>query len=137
MTTLASCEGAVGAPAADVDTRLAGFVAGVAYQRADPAYPRSDTAYQYAGNAYFRADVTEFVAAVPDIDADDANGACVGPEIVREVQRVFSDASNQRADAADVLPYRAIVVSDGQELSADCINVLSDAADEHSRCINP
>jgi hypothetical protein len=30
----------------------------------------------------------------------------------------------------------AIVTSDGQELSADCINVLSDDAEEHRDCMD-
>jgi len=121
---------------ADVDARLTGFVARTAYEHADAAYQQRDAAYQYAHRAYFHRDATEFVRAAVHADRDDEDGVRCGPEIVRAIQRVLYDASDERADDQEMISRDAIVTSDGQELSADCINVLSDDAEEQRDCID-
>jgi len=80
--------------------------------------------------------VTESVDAAVHVNRDDEDGARCGPEIVRAIQRVLCDAPDERADDEEMLSREAIVTSDGQELSPDCINALRDDAEEHRDCIN-
>jgi len=48
------------------------------------------------------------------------------------VATIVLEEADQRAENANVLACGGIVVSDGQELSAECINALREAGDEHS-----
>jgi len=75
--------------------------------------------------------VTESGGAVSEVGAEGPDWASRGPEIVAALQRVLRHSSDERANGVDAVPRAAIVVSDGQELSADCINVHGDDADEH------
>ena len=124
-------------PALDDRPRLTVFVSHDAYQHARAAYEQSRAAYPYARVAYFHREVTEIVGAVLDEGSEDPDCACRDQEIVAHVQEVLRQASDDRANGADEVPGDANVVSDGQELSADCINLLREDADEHSHCINP
>jgi hypothetical protein len=77
--------------------------------------------------------VTHFVVAVPDVDARDADDVRRGPEFLLRPANVVLEDADQRAEDANGPARAAIVVSGGQKLSAECINVVPEAADEHSR----
>ena len=93
-------------------TNVTGFVAHIAYQHARTAYEHADAAYQYANVAYFDHELTEFVGAPPDVDADDADDVSRAPEIFAVVQGVRCGASNERLNLANALGHGANVVYD-------------------------